>query len=291
MIYRSFAKINLHLEVLHSRPDGYHDLRTVFQSVDLCDLVSLEVGGEGVHLEVAEQALPNDERNLAHRAATSFLEAWPVVEGVRIALEKNIPVGGGLGGGSSNAATVLQGLRDILDVQEATDERLDGLGRALGADVPFFLTGGTVLGSSRGDETLPLPDLPERDVWLVTPGVTVSTAKVFREFRELTGDRQVSSMGRLAWEEGVDWEMVAGGWNDLQPLVMRRFPEVQRVYNALVAAGAQIARLSGSGATWWAFLDDSIGSSELRNRLAPGCRVVRARTLNRTSLQRLRVVL
>ncbi len=122
MIYRSFAKVNLHLEVLGLRPDGYHELRTVFQSVDLCDLVHLEIGGSGVRLEVADQALPADERNLAHRAATAFLAAWPVVDGVRITLEKNIPLGGGLGGGSSNAATVLQGLRHLLGVQQSTDD-------------------------------------------------------------------------------------------------------------------------------------------------------------------------
>lgn len=290
MIYRSFAKVNLHLEVLGLRPDGYHELRTVFQSVDLCDRVSLVVGGSGVRLEVADQVLPADERNLAHRAATSFLSAWPVVDGVRITLEKNIPLGAGLGGGSSNAATVLQGLRHLLGVQQATDARLEELGRSLGADVPFFLTGGTALGSGRGDQILPLPDLPEREVWLVTPAVEVSTRSVFRDFSELTGAREVSSMGPLLWEEGVDWEMAAGGWNDLQPLVMRRFPEVHGVYNALVEAGSRIVRLSGSGSTWWVFFDDSIGSSELQAALPEGCRVFRARTLNRSSLQRLRVV-
>ena len=290
MIYRSFAKVNLHLEVLGLRPDGYHELRTLFQSVDLCDLVHLEIGGSGVRLAVAGQALPADERNLAHQAATAFLAAWPVADGVRITLEKNIPLGGGLGGGSSNAATVLQGLRHLLGVQQSTDARLEELGRALGADVPFFLTGGLALGSGRGDEILPLPDLPEREIWLVTPALEVSTASVFQEFRELTGDREVSSMGSLVWGEGVDWEMAARGWNDLQPIVMRRFPEVCRVYNALVEAGARTVRLSGSGATWLALFDDSIESSDLLTALAPGCRVFRARTLTRTSLQRLRVV-
>ena len=290
MIYRSFAKVNLHLEVLGLRPDGYHELRTVFQSVDLCDLVHLEIGGSGVRLEVAGQALPADERNLAHRAATAFLAAWPVVDGVRITLEKNIPLGGGLGGGSSNAATVLQGLRHLLGVQQSTDARLEELGRALGADVPFFLTGGLALGSGRGDEILPLPDLPEREIWLVTPALEVSTASVFQEFRELTGDREVSSMGSLVWGEGVDWEMAARGWNDLQPLVMRRFPEVCRVYNALVEAGAGLVRLSGSGATCLAFFEGAMEIAELESRLPSNCRVFRGRTLSRSTVQRLRVV-
>ncbi len=288
--YRSFAKVNLHLEVLGPRPDGYHELRTIFQSVDLCDLVSLEVEGRGVRLEVADRSLPSDERNLAHQAATTFLARWPLVDGIRITLEKRIPVGGGLGGGSSNAAAVLQGLRDLLDVRQATDLQLEELGRDLGADVPFFLTGGTALGLGRGDEIEPLPDLPERDILLVTPALEVSTASVFREYGELTPDQEVSSMGRLAWEEGVDWGMAARGWNDLEPLVRRRFPEVGHVYNALIEAGAPLVRLSGSGATWFACFDDSTESAELERALPAGCRVFRARTMNRASLQRLRVV-
>ncbi len=288
--YRSFAKVNLHLEVVGLRPDGYHELRTVFQSIDLCDLVSLELGGHGVRLEVSGHDLPADESNLAHRAAAAFLSTWPLVDGVRIKLEKRIPVGGGLGGGSSNAAAVLRGLRDLLGVQLATDARLQELGRDLGADVAFFLTGGTALGLGRGDEIIRLADLPERDLWLVTPAVEVSTAEVFQEFRDLTADREISSMGPPAWDEGLDWQMAARGWNDLQPLVMRRFPEVGRVYNALVEAGARVVRLSGSGATLFACFEAPVGSAELESRLPTDCRVLRTRTLKRTSLQRLRVV-
>ncbi len=288
--YRSFAKVNLHLEVLGLRPDGYHELRTVFQSVDLCDLVSLEIAGRGVQLEVVDQGLPSDGRNLAYRAAALFLETWPLADGVRITLEKHIPMGGGLGGGSSNAASVLHGLRDLLDAKQASDEHLVQLGRSLGADVPFFFTGGTALGSGRGDEITALPDLPERQIWLVTPAVEVSTASVFREYRELTADQEVSSMGPLVWGEDADWGVVDGSWNDLETLVTSRFPEVRRVYNALVEAGAGLVRLSGSGATCLAFFEGAIENAELASRLPSNCRVFRGRTLSRSTVQRLRVV-
>jgi 4-diphosphocytidyl-2-C-methyl-D-erythritol kinase len=288
--YRSFAKINLHLEVLGFRPDGYHELRTVFQTVDLCDLLTLEVGGRGVDLEVVGHPLPSDQRNLAHQAATSFLAAWPLADGVRMTLEKRIPVGGGLGGGSSNAAAVLLGLREMLGAEQASDSDLEELGRALGADVPFFLKGGTALGVGRGDEIVTLPDLTPKEIWLLTPAVEVSTAEVFRDFGELTAPREVSSMGRLAWEEGADWQMVERAWNDLEPTVVRRFPEVRRVYNALVEAGAGLLRLSGSGGTWIARFEESVGRADLESRLPSSCRVFHVRTLNRRSLQRLRVV-
>ncbi len=148
--------------------------------------------------------------------------------------------------------------------------------------MPFFLTGGLALGSGRGDEILPLPDLPEREIWLVTPALEVSTASVFQEFRELTADREVSSMGSLVWGEGVDWEMAARVWNDLEPLVMRRFPEVCRVYNALVEAGAGLVRLSGSGATWLALLRRrEWRTRSWKQRCRPDCRVFRVRTLSR----------
>jgi 4-diphosphocytidyl-2-C-methyl-D-erythritol kinase len=288
--YRSFAKINLHLEVLGVRPDGYHELSTVFQTVDLHDRVSLEVGGRGVDLEVVGHPLPSDERNLARQAATSFLAAWPLAGGARMTLEKRIPVGGGLGGGSSNAATVLLGLRELLGAEQATHADLEELARALGADVPYFLTGGTALGVGRGDEIVALPDLAPREMWLVTPRVEVSTAEVFRDFGELTAHREVSSMGRLSWEEGADWQMVDRAWNDLEPSVVRRFPEVRRVYNALVEAGAGLVRLSGSGATWIASFEESVGRADLESRLPSSCRVFHVRTLNRSALRRLRVV-
>ena len=288
--YRSYAKVNLHLEVLGLRPDGYHELRTVFQSVDLCDLVSMEIAGRGVQLEVVDQELPSDGQNLAYRAADLFLNTWPLADGVRITLEKHIPIGGGLGGGSSNAASVLCGLRELLDANQASDEQLVELGRSLGADVPFFFTGGTALGLGRGDEITPLPDLPERQIWLVTPAVEVSTDSVFRQFRELTADHEVSSMDSPVWGEKADWGVVAGSWNDLETLVTSRFPEVGRVYNALVEAGAGLVRLSGSGATWLAFFDNEMESAELESRLPSRCRVFRSRTLSRATVEGFRVV-
>ena len=154
-VYRSYAKINLHLQVVGRRADGYHELRTLFQTIDLHDTVGVELGGEGVRLEVRRGDVPSDEGNLAVRAALAYVQRWAPHQGVRLWLDKRIPVGGGLGGGSSNAATVLLALQDLLGDPAPVGE-LWSLARELGADVPYFLLGGTALGVGRGDEVFPV---------------------------------------------------------------------------------------------------------------------------------------
>jgi len=287
--YRSFAKINLHLEVLGKRKDGYHQLRTVFQTVDLCDLVTIELSDGGVELDVEEEKVPSGPENLAHKAATAFLERWAPARGVRIRLRKTIPVGGGLGGGSSNAATVLLALQELLD-SPAPPRELGSVARSLGADVPYFLIGGTALGTGRGDEIETLEELPETEIWLVIPPVSISTAEVFAQFAELTPKAGKSSIESLAEGRISSWLASGKGWNDLQELVVSRYPEVGAVYNALCEAGASEIKLSGSGATLFARFSDPCVSRHLARHLPPASGLVRALTLTRSSCQRLRLV-
>ena len=150
VICQSYAKINLHLQVLGLRDDGYHELETIFQTIDLADEIALQRTDPGVRLQVVEGDAPSGERNLAYRAATEYLKRWAPDQGVHISLKKRIPVGGGLGGGSSNAATVLRALRTMVQADVDLDE-LEELAADLGADVPFFLSGGTAVGVGRGD--------------------------------------------------------------------------------------------------------------------------------------------
>ncbi|TNF84819.1 MAG: 4-(cytidine 5'-diphospho)-2-C-methyl-D-erythritol kinase [Acidobacteria bacterium] len=287
--YRSFAKINLHLEVLGKREDGYHELRTVFQTVDLCDLLTIELTDGGVELDVEAENVPSGSENLAHKAASAFLERWAPARGARIRLRKTIPVGGGLGGGSSNAATVLLVLQELLDSPASGDE-LVSVARSLGADVPYFLVGGTAMGTGRGDEIEALEELPETEIWLVIPAVSISTAEVFAEFGKLTRKGGKSSIEHLAEGSISSWLASGNGWNDLQELVVRRYPGVGAVYNALREAGASEVKLSGSGATVFARFSDQSVSRELARHLPPTSDLVRARTLTRSSCQRLRLV-
>ncbi len=278
----------MHLQVLARRPDGYHELETLFQSVALHDLLTLELTSGKIDLQVTGGDAPAGEANLAFRAARGFLESFAPAVGVRIELEKRTPIGGGLGGGSSNAATVLLAMKDLLGRPAQREELLD-LARGLGADVPYFLVGGTALGRGRGDQVTGLADLPERSICLVTPPIFISTAEIFGRLKvsELCSPRmQIDDSGF----KKMSWSSIEAGWNDLEATVMRCYPAVRDVYNALVEGGATLVRLSGTGATVFAFFRKPPEISELTSKLPRGSRVVQTRTLNRSSLDRLRVV-
>jgi 4-diphosphocytidyl-2-C-methyl-D-erythritol kinase len=287
----SRAKVNLHLQVIGRRGDGYHELRTIFQEVDLADELSLELGAPGVRLAVEGATLSAGPDNLAHRAADAFLARWGGGRGVSITLRKRIPLGGGLGGGSSNAAAVLLALQRLLGEPASADE-LWLLARDLGADVPFFLVGGTALGVGRGDEVIPLPDLPSRELWLVLPAVHVSTAEAFADLGELTGKPFDPRILALVQRGELGWEAFAHAANDFEAAVFRRWPELAALHADLLSTGA-VARLSGSGAALWLTDFGGEGGSgsplgeKLRGlRLPEGTRIERVRTVARASTSR-----
>ncbi len=271
------------------RADGYHELRTLFQSVDVHDLLSVEIADGGVELEVTEGRAPAGDENLAARAARRYLERWAPDAGARIELRKRIPMGGGLGGGSSNAATVLRALQRLLGAPAPPDD-LEALARELGADVPFFLVEGTALGVGRGDEVIPLPDLPESEIWLVTPPVEISTREVFARLEGLTPLPLASSI--MALVRGGSPRSVAdlAARNDLQESVLRWYPRVGEVYESLLHAGASVVRLSGTGATLFAIFDSSDPEPALEAGLPTGTSALKARTLTRVGADRRRIV-
>lgn len=288
-LYRSFAKVNVHLQVVGRRADGFHELRTLYQTVADHDLVRVEQTADGVSLSVREGEVESGEGNLALRAARAFLARWRPPFGVHIELFKKLPIGGGLGGGSSNAATVLSALAELSGMGiEAGD--LWKLARELGADVPYFLFGGTALGVGRGDEIVVMPEWPTEDLWLVTPPEVVSTRSVFAEL----GPEYTSEVAPelLALLSGQQPARLSGfrGRNDLADVVFARYPQVASVYNALLEAGAESVGLSGSGSTVFACFAGKELPSSLRGRLPAGSRVVRTTTISRADSQALRKV-
>lgn len=279
-VFRSFAKINLHLEVLGRRPDGFHELRTVFQSVSLHDRITLERTAAAIELEVRGEPVPGDRTNLAWRAAEAFLERWGD-GGVAMRLDKRIPVGGGLGGGSSNAATVLLALRGLFG-EPAAPEELVETAAALGSDVPYFLVGGTALGTGRGERVTALPDLVEERLWIVDPGVRVSTREVFAAgpfARSVPDDERIERLRR--GETRRPSEVL--GRNDLESRVLRRYPQVEAVYTALVQSGVERVGVTGSGAAVCAFAG-RLDECPLNALASSGVRCFDVTTLSRRSI-------
>jgi 4-diphosphocytidyl-2-C-methyl-D-erythritol kinase len=261
----SFSKVNLWLEVLGRRADGYHQIRTVLQGLDLHDVVDLELRDEeGVELEVEGHEVPRGADNLVVRAAILFREKTGHRAGLRVRLRKRIPVGAGLGGGSSNAAATLAGVNalagNILDRNELA--LMAGL---IGSDVPFFLWGGTALGLGRGEEVQRLPDFPsDVAILLVWPGFQISTAHVYQALHapswDARGDLTSADPGTTIREFFSTRE--TGRWgalrNDLEFPVMSLYPELGRLRQLLLECGCGQAMLAGSGSTVFGMGDPSI---------------------------------
>lgn len=245
---RASAKVNLVLEVLGKRPDGYHELSTVMQAVDLFDRLTVEAAAT-ITLETSEPALPTDDRNLVVRAARLLQEAAGIEVGARIVLDKRIPLAAGLGGGSSDAAATLLGLNRLWGLRWRR-ERLVELAVKLGMDVPFFLGRGRALGTSRGEVLSALPGVGGYALVLVNPGVGLSTQEVYGRVppgwrAESDGTRRM--LDALKKRNVV---RVAGALtNHLEHWVEPAMPVIGRMKAALLAAGALGAAMSGSGPT------------------------------------------
>jgi len=251
------AKINLHLEILGRRRDGFHELRTLMQSIDLFDSVAAEEAPpREITLEVDPAgAVTGDEDNLVLRAARALAEEAHVEMGARLLLSKRIPVGGGLGGGSADAAATLVVL-DRLWGCGLDELRLHRLAAGLGSDVPFFLHGGLALGIGRGDEVFPLADMEPVAVVVAAPRVEVSTARVFADFNaRLTSERQEGTL--YAFVVGLhgrfDWREMS---NELEGAVIDGWPEVGEGLRVLRSSRPIHASLSGSGAASFAVFDN-----------------------------------
>ncbi len=240
------AKVNLFLRVLEKRPDGFHELETLFQAVDLADDVQVQVAsGGGISLDVEGPDLGPMEDNLAYRAAEAFLDAVRVSGSLLIRLKKRIPAGAGLGGGSSDAAAVLRLMNatygDPLDSRELRE-----VGTGLGSDVAFFLGESPLaIGRGRGEQLEAIAPLPEAQLVLALPLVHVATAEAYNEL----SSRGLGATGPRLGDPPASWAWVASlAHNDFQDVVAAEHPEVQAALEGLKAAGAEPTLLSGSGA-------------------------------------------
>ena len=240
----AFAKLNLVLEVLNKREDGYHNLRTIFQTINLADTVYVEAEPAAeTHIDlVSDVEIPGE--NLMVRAAREVLRATRRAMHVRMRLEKRIPMGAGLGGGSSDAAAVLIALG-----RELGPDRLIEIGSGLGSDVPFFLLGGTAVGLGRGTELYPMADAPMFQGVMLHPGIHVSTAAAYGVLgRGRSAEERPNATARAAAAIALGLPLRAWGCvNDFEPVVSARHPEVGAAVQQLRSAGADVAMMTGSG--------------------------------------------
>jgi 4-diphosphocytidyl-2-C-methyl-D-erythritol kinase len=283
------AKINLSLRVVGVRPDGYHELRTIFQSIALYDTLTIRRRPGPFALACDDPACPVDDTNLVWKAAERVWRAARrrgLPRDVEIALVKRIPLQAGLGGGSSDAAAAVRALASLWGVDAS---RWRALAASLGADVPYFLEGGTALGLDRGDLLFPLAEPPAAWVTIVLPGFGVSTAEAFAWWDERRRKRRKPRprARRTLANPGSATDLV----NDLQEPVAARHPQISRIAAALGRAGASHAAMSGSGAAVFGLFEHRQTALAAARMLERGAktrvRAIVTRTLNRAAYQRL----
>ena len=302
---RSFAKINVGLKIGPLREDGFHELRTVYQTVALSDVVRVDVGkGLGMEIVCKDQRVPADESNTCWRVADRMLRSFKVRGKVRITIEKNLPVQGGLGAASSNAVATMLALEKELKKQLPPEERLR-IASEVGSDLPLFLVGGTVLGIGRGEQVYPLEDLPSFHCVIATPEIGVSTPAAFADWDKkwatnstgakftdpkLTaqnGSDRMNVFSRTIYEwlngsftatgvpgkgrdraEALLLDLVRTGIeNDFESVVFPKYPAIREVKRALERSGAKYVSLSGSGSAVYGLFADQESACQAVKKL------------------------
>jgi 4-diphosphocytidyl-2-C-methyl-D-erythritol kinase len=260
------AKVNYLLDVIRRRSDGYHDLRMVMQRINLCDDISITLTTKpDISVICGKNGVPDGPGNIAWKAARVMLDLAASDRGAEITIVKNIPVAAGLGGGSSDAATVLMGMNDLLELG-LPDQRLMELGVKLGADVPFFIFKKTALAEGIGEHLTAMPGMPRVWIVLVNSGVHVSTAWVYRNL-QLTNRGDLAKLPNFYGNVEDIGSILS---NDLEAVTIPAFPVIAEIKNKMLDLGAVGAMMSGSGPTVFGLFRDSQAAEKARDLLVTG---------------------
>ena len=254
---KAYAKINISLDVCARRPDGYHEMVMPMQTVSLCDELTIRAEGEGVRARCSLRYVPCDDRNLAVRAAKRYLAAiGEEGQGLRIELDKRIPVGSGMGGGSADAAAVLRALNRAYDGRLSA-EALTALAGEIGSDVAFCLRGGTMLATGRGEVLSPLPPLPPCRFVIVKPGFSISTPELFNKLDRAPIRMHPDTAGLIgAMEQGDLQGICRRMYNVFEDIGDRRMRAIRQIKGALLDSGALGAVMTGTGSAVFGVFDD-----------------------------------
>jgi 4-diphosphocytidyl-2-C-methyl-D-erythritol kinase len=269
LILKSPAKINLFLKVLSKREDGYHQILTLMQAVDLCDDIEMEKNKAGIRIVCDNPDCPQDENNLAYKAASLLFREEGFDGGIKINITKRIPIASGLGGGSSNAAATLKGLNQLFGLG-LPPSRMHHLAAKLGSDIPFFLYSGQALAEGRGEIIQPLVLYKGYWLLLVCPRIEVSAGWAYRNLKiSLTRKRNAFNYKVLGSSLGF-FEALAHFENDLEDAVVKKHPVVRQIKDILKDSGAVKSAMSGSGPTVYGVFDQKPQAEEVTKKLSRG---------------------
>ncbi|NUN65918.1 4-(cytidine 5'-diphospho)-2-C-methyl-D-erythritol kinase [Pseudanabaena biceps] len=264
---KAAAKVNLYLEITGNRPDNYHELVMILQSIDLCDRVDIrKIGTDEIQITCSNPEVPCDRTNLAYKAAALLKKSFPDVGGMEISIDKQIPMGAGLAGGSADAAAVLVGIDRLWDLGLTKSELCD-FAAQLGSDIPFCISGGTALATGRGEILSPLPDLTDLFLVICKPRqIAISTVWAYQTFRSQNllatsqvKDQNLSSQIVTAIASGGEAAAVKIGrllYNDLERVVLPEYPAIAELKQKLLDQECLGAMMSGSGSTVFAIASD-----------------------------------
>ena len=255
----SNSKVNIGLKVLNQRDDGYHNIYTVFQELDFGDSITIEKTDSGCTIKSNVDWIPTDKSNMCHKAYSAIRTKFPDLGGISIHIEKNVPIGSGLGGGSANAAAVLKGMNELYGLGLSNSE-LENIGASVGADVPFFIGGGTQLGEGIGDKLTLLPSHIQGTYLLVIPDVSISTPWAYSELINKLNSEEL--MPNLAGFFSGDYASLKIFENDFERIVIPAYPEIGAIKRKLLELGARFASLSGSGSTVYGIFDEDASAKE-----------------------------
>ena len=260
----SHAKINLRLDIVRKRKDGYHDIRTLLQKVSLKDELSLTPSSGGIKVTCDNHQVPANEGNLAYAAAQAILNQHEIKDGVSISIKKTIPIAAGLGGGSSNAASTLIGINQLFGLG-VSSQGLMQIGKDIGADVPFFIFGKTALATGIGDRLEKIDLLPKLWLLLITPGIQISTAWAYKNARMGLTSKPINTnipnyINHLA-------EIISLLSNDLEKAVIPHYPIIKNIKEELLDKGAKGGLMSGSGSTVYGIFSNEDEAKEAFGQL------------------------
>ncbi|MBT7042332.1 MAG: 4-(cytidine 5'-diphospho)-2-C-methyl-D-erythritol kinase [Candidatus Marinimicrobia bacterium] len=263
MLLKSKAKVNIGLQIRDRRPDGYHTIHTLFQELDFHDIITLEKRESGCGFSSNVDWLKNDDSNLCVKAWRKMVDVFGI-GGISIQLEKRIPAGGGLGGGSSNAATVLKGLRQLYEL-DLSDDELESLSVDLGADVPFFIRGGLQSGDGIGEVLKPLKPRIDGCFLCVVPDLYIDTKWAYGQVKNiLDKPKDLVNFAGFIQKVNIPFELFE---NDFEAIVVPAYPEIGHIKNSLRAHGARFASLSGSGSTVYGIFDEEVDAKLAKSQI------------------------